>query len=81
MKICVVGTFERAQPFDAYLRDCQELGLEAIELILEPGPDGTVRARIMPRQTSRDAAAVLGYTEETAVSLGAALGAESDHAV
>lgn len=55
--------------------------LEAIELILEPGPDGEVRARIMPRQTSRDAAAVLGYTEATADSLKVALTAEPDRPV
>ncbi len=52
--------------------------LEAIELILEPGPGGEVRARLMPRQTRRDAAAVLGYTEAAAGALKAAMGRSSE---
>lgn len=43
--------------------------LEAVELIVERGADGMRRARLMPRQTWRDAAAVLGYNDATAAAL------------
>lgn len=43
--------------------------LEALELIVERGADGARRLRLMPRQTWRDAAHVLGYTDDTAAAL------------
>lgn len=43
--------------------------LEAIELILEHGPDGRPRARVMPRQTRAEAATMLGYSQATAEAL------------
>jgi diaminopimelate decarboxylase len=49
--------------------------LEAIELILEPdATGGGSRARIMPRQTAADAAAVLGYTPAAARALAQTMG-------
>jgi arginine decarboxylase-like protein len=47
--------------------------LEAIELIIEPDPKGGTTARIMPRQTWRDAAAVLGYTDAASEMLRSAM--------
>ncbi len=47
--------------------------LEAMELIVEQDGHGNRSARIMPRQTWRDAAAVLGYTEETVRHLAATM--------
>ena len=44
--------------------------LEALELIVERGADGVRQVRLTPRQTWRDAAHVLGYTDETAEALG-----------
>jgi arginine decarboxylase len=47
--------------------------LEAIELIIEPGADGQLQARLMPRQTSSEAASLLGYTDDAVKPLRAAL--------
>jgi arginine decarboxylase len=52
--------------------------LEAIELILEPGPDGSVHGRIMPRQTSAEASALLGYSDEAVPALAGALTASQE---
>lgn len=52
--------------------------LEAGELILERGADDRVHGRLMPRQTSADAAALLGYREESVSPLRAALAAGPD---
>jgi diaminopimelate decarboxylase len=54
--------------------------LEAIELILEPAPGGRVRGRLMPRQTRGEAAALLGYSEESVPALRAALAASQHDA-
>jgi hypothetical protein len=43
--------------------------LEAGELILERRRDGLVYGRLMPRQTTADAARLLGYTAESAEAL------------
>ncbi len=48
--------------------------LEALELIVESGPDGEPRARLMPRQTPREAASLLGYTEGAVAPLLWAMG-------
>lgn len=47
--------------------------LEAVELILERHADGGVVGRLMPRQTHREAAALLGYDEAAVPALRAAL--------
>jgi diaminopimelate decarboxylase len=49
--------------------------LEALELILESGPDGHVHGRLMPRQTFREAASLLGYHPDAVAGLTAALAA------
>jgi diaminopimelate decarboxylase len=46
--------------------------LEAVELILEPAPDGTVHGRLVRRQTAEEAAMMLGYGEDAVASLAAA---------
>ncbi len=43
--------------------------LEAVELILERRRDGRVYGRLLPRQTPRDAASILGYVPSTAAAL------------
>jgi len=50
--------------------------LEAVELILEPGPDGPL-ARVIARQTKAEAMAVLGYTDDAAAALARAALARS----
>lgn len=52
--------------------------LEALELIVERGADGARRVRLMPRQTWRDAAHVLGYTDDTAAALALTMPPEGD---
>lgn len=47
--------------------------LEAVELILERGPDGQQRGRLMARQTFHEAAALLGYRAEAVAGLADAL--------
>jgi arginine decarboxylase len=47
--------------------------LEAMELILERRADGRVHGRLLPRQTSADAAHLLGYVEEAQQPLRLAL--------
>jgi arginine decarboxylase len=47
--------------------------LEAIELILEHGPTGRVRGRLLHRQTYREAAALLGYQDDVVHALEGAL--------
>jgi diaminopimelate decarboxylase len=67
--IAGVGAY---QEILAGVRGAHHCGLlEAPELILENTPAG-VRARLMPRQTYGEAAAVLGYTEDAAPALRAA---------
>jgi len=48
--------------------------LEAVEVIVEPGPDGPA-ARVTARQTKAEAMAVLGYAEEAAAALARAASA------
>ncbi len=52
--------------------------LEAIELIVERNAEGRLRGRLMPRQTSTEAARVLGYTEDSASVLARTLGKRSE---
>ena len=67
--VCVQGV-GAYQEILSGVRGAHHCGLlEAVELILERGADGQRRARLMPRQTAGEAAAVLGYTEEAAASL------------
>ncbi|MCB0217388.1 MAG: hypothetical protein H6648_03755 [Caldilineae bacterium] len=67
--VCVQG-IGAYQEILSGVRGAHHCGLlEAVELILERGADGQPRARLMPRQTASEAAAVLGYTEEAAAAL------------
>jgi diaminopimelate decarboxylase len=49
--------------------------LEAVELILERGPDGQQRGRLMARQTFQETAALLGYHSDAVSGLADALAA------
>jgi diaminopimelate decarboxylase len=68
--IAGVGAY---QEILAGVRGAHHCGLlEALELILERGPDGRPQGRFMSRQSYREAAAVLGYRPEAVDGLRAA---------
>ena len=69
--IAGVGAY---QEILAGVRGAHHCGLlEAVELIVERAGDGAVGARLVPRQTSRQAARLLGYGPDVVPALQAAL--------
>jgi arginine decarboxylase len=73
LHVCIQGV-GAYQEILSGVRGAHHCGLlEAIELILERRSDGRVAGRLMPRQTSAEAAAVLGYTDDSARALRATM--------
>lgn len=74
LHVCIQGV-GAYQEILSGVRGAHHCGLlEAIELILERQADGRVAGRLLPRQTSAEAAVVLGYTDGSARALRATMG-------
>jgi arginine decarboxylase len=73
MLVAGVGAYQEVL---SGIRGAHHCGLlEALELILERYPDGSLRGRLMARQTAHDAAGLLGYRLEAVDGLTGALAA------